>query len=193
MYHFVGQSADNSISSLWLSFVYGTINLDLILEGDGVEVVLVGHTQIKSGITTTTFESLPDVPISNVTLSLPLGSNSALSANGALCRATLLAPTTIISQSAVKLAAATKIGVKGCALQLISHKRRGKHMILEIWAPEAGWVSVRARGVHGVGARVKKARELKLSVPLSTRKRELRVGFTPSAGHNTSAVSLAAR
>jgi hypothetical protein len=168
-------------------------DLDLILEGDGVEVVLVGHTQIKSGITTTTFESLPDVPISNVTLSLPLGSNSALSANGALCRATLLAPTTIISQSAVKLAAATKIGVKGCALQLISHKRRGKHMILEIWAPEAGWVSVRARGVHGVGARVRKARELKLSVPLSTRKRELRVGFTPSAGHNTSAVSLAAR
>lgn len=34
MYHFVGQSADNSISSLWLSFVYGTINLDLILEGN---------------------------------------------------------------------------------------------------------------------------------------------------------------
>jgi hypothetical protein len=169
-------------------------DLDLILQGDNIEVVLVGHTQIKSGITTTTFESLPDVPVSSVTVSLPMGANSAVSANGALCRATLLAPTTIIAQSGTKLTPATKIGVKGCALQVLSHKRHGKRVVLKIWAPEAGRVSVTAHGIHRVSAKVKKTGEIKLSVPLKAKKKlKLHVGFTPKSGHNTSAVALAVR
>ena len=39
-------------------------DLDIVLTGDGVEVVLVGHTHIAStGILSSSFESLPDVPI----------------------------------------------------------------------------------------------------------------------------------
>ena len=76
-------------------------DLDLMLEGDGVEVVLVGHTHIAhSSITTSTFETLPDVPVSSVTVKLPIGPNSALPSNGPLCAANLSRPTTIIAQSA---------------------------------------------------------------------------------------------
>ncbi len=38
-------------------------DLDLVLEGDGVRVILVGNTNIKNGITTSNFATLPDVPI----------------------------------------------------------------------------------------------------------------------------------
>jgi hypothetical protein len=91
-------------------------DLDLVLHGDGVTVVLVGHTHIaRSSITTSTFEDIPDVPITNVTVSLPLGPDSALSANGSLCGSkSLLAPTTIIAQSGAKIAHNTKIAVSGC-------------------------------------------------------------------------------
>jgi len=46
-------------------------NLDVLLEGDGVHVILEGNTNIKSGITTSTFASIPDVPVSSFVLDLP--------------------------------------------------------------------------------------------------------------------------
>ena len=61
-------------------------DLDLVLEADGVRVILVGHTKITKGITTTYFQTLPDVPVTSITVNLPTGPNSALAANGNLCR-----------------------------------------------------------------------------------------------------------
>jgi hypothetical protein len=177
-------------------------DLELVLHDGAVTIVLVGHTHIaKSSITTSTFESLPDVPISSVAVNLPVGPTSALSANGALCHVNLLAPTTIIAQNGAKITQNTKIAVTGCPIEVIAHKRRGKRLVLTIWAPEAGRVRVSGRGIKGVSARTKKAGELKLSVPLRAgglaalrghgKKLKLRVGFTPKSGHNASAASLA--
>ncbi len=181
-------------------------DLDLVLQGDGVEVVLVGHTHIaRSSITTSTFESLPDVPFSSAVVTLPVGSNSALAANGALCRANLLAPTTLVGQNGAKLTKNTRIAVSGCPIQVLSHRRRGRRAILEIWVPEAGRVRVTGRGVKRVSARVKKAGQvIKLSVALTPAgmatlargrhtKLTLRVGFIPRHGDNTSATTLRLR
>ena len=75
-------------------------DLDLILQGDGVTVVLVGHTNISNtGITTSKFETLPDAPISSAVVTLPVGPKSLLAANGNLCTNTLIAPTTIVGQN----------------------------------------------------------------------------------------------
>lgn len=179
-------------------------DLELVLHDGGVTIVLVGHTHIaKSSITTSTFESLPDVPISSVVVDLPVGPTSALSANGGLCHVNLLAPTTIIAQSGAKITQNTKIAVTGCPVEVLSHRRRGKRLILTIWAPEAGRLSVTGHGIKGISARAKKAGDLKLSVPLRAaglvalrghgKKLKLRVGFKSSTGHNASAASLALR
>ena len=180
-------------------------DLDLVLHGDGVEVVLVGHTHIAhSSITTSTFESLPDVPISSAVVSLPTGSNSAVSANGALCGANLLAPTTIIAQSGAKLTQNTLIAVTGCPIEVISHKRRGRSLTLKVWVPEAGRLSVTGRGVKRVTVRVKKAGAVvTFRVPLTSsgmaalhghgKKPELRIAFAPRIGHNFSARTLLLR
>jgi hypothetical protein len=179
-------------------------DLDLVLQGDGVEVVLVGHTHIsRTGITTSTFESLPDVPISSVEVNLPVGPYSALATDGRLCHAGLVAPTTIIAQSGAKVTQNTKIAVTGCPIEVISHKRRGSRIIVKVWAPQAGRLTVSGSGAKRVVMRVKKAGEVKVSVPLRSKgiallrghgkKLKLRVGFAPKSGHNTSAAKLALR
>jgi hypothetical protein len=65
-------------------------SLTMVLQGYGVTIDLVGATFIsKTGITSTTFKTVPDQPFSTFELTLPEGKYSALAANGNLC-----APTT---------------------------------------------------------------------------------------------------
>jgi hypothetical protein len=61
----------------------------MVLQGDGITVDLVGTTFIsKAGITSTTFKTVPDQPVSSFELTLPQGPSSALAANGNLCALT---------------------------------------------------------------------------------------------------------
>ncbi len=65
-------------------------SLEIVLQGDGVTVLLVGQTYIsKSGITSSTFSALPDVPFTTAEVELHNGPFSALTGVGNLC-----APTT---------------------------------------------------------------------------------------------------
>ncbi len=77
-------------------------SLELVLEGDGVRTIVEGKTNIKHGITTTNFEATPDVPVSSITVNLPLGPHSALTTeqlNTNLCTAKLVMPTIITGQN----------------------------------------------------------------------------------------------
>jgi hypothetical protein len=63
--------------------------LIIVLQGYGVTVDLHSETFInKAGITSSTFRTIPDVPVGTFELTLPQGPFSALAANGNLCKAT---------------------------------------------------------------------------------------------------------
>jgi hypothetical protein len=90
-------------------------DLDLVLEGSGVRVILEGNSDIKGGVTTTTFASLPDAPLSRFALTLPMGPHSALAAPSSLCAQPLYMPTTITAQNGAQIKQNTPISVAGCA------------------------------------------------------------------------------
>jgi hypothetical protein len=166
-------------------------DLDLVLEGSGVRVVLVGNTNIKKGITTSTFASIPDVPVSQFVLALPIGRNSALTAYGSLCAKPLIMPTTMTAQNGSQIKQNTRISVSGCGVRIVSHRVRGHKLILKVLAPAAGKLSVTAKGLHGRSRRVKKSTTVTFKLALTSaglatlhRHRPLRirvrVSFAPS-------------
>jgi hypothetical protein len=89
-------------------------DLDIVLQGEGVTVVLVGATQIKKGITFSRFETVPDAPISSFQLNLPEGPHSILAAPRGVCGQRLLMPTTITAQNGKQTTQSTKITITGC-------------------------------------------------------------------------------
>jgi hypothetical protein len=92
-------------------------SLIVVLQGDGVRVDLTGSTFIsKAGITSSTFKTVPDVPVNSFELYLPEGSFSALAANGNLCtsQGKLKMPTEFVAQSGAVIRQSTKIAVTGC-------------------------------------------------------------------------------
>jgi hypothetical protein len=92
----------------------------VILQGEGVTLDLVGSINIKGAVTSSTFATVPDAPVTSFQLSLPEGSHSALAtdipgkAKGSLCGQSLVIPTTLTGQNGAVLKQSTKIAVMGC-------------------------------------------------------------------------------
>lgn len=104
-------------------------NLIVVLQGYGVRIDLVGDTFIspKTGITSSTFENVPDVQVNSFELYLPQGKYSALAANGNLCKQKLLMPTLFTAQDGARFKQNTKVQVTGCpkakAAKTVKHSR----------------------------------------------------------------------
>lgn len=106
-------------------------HLQLVLQGEGITLILDGTTEIKNGITFEHFDTVPDAPVSTFDLSLPEQANSVLasqeSAHGSLCGHTLVMPTTITGQNGAQVKQNTKIVLTGC----VATKRKPKALTRE--------------------------------------------------------------
>ncbi len=173
-------------------------DLDLLLEGDGVRVILNGNTQIKNGVTTSTFGSIPDVPVTSFVLDLPQGANSALTVAGSssFCTQTLTMPTTITAQSGKVIKQETNVGVAGCTggkgktrFKILSKKIVRNKLVVRVQTFAPGRISIKSRFLRTTFKRVGKAGKFTIKAPLShkgvkaQRARKLkfkaRVGFLP--------------
>ncbi len=174
-------------------------DLDLVMEANGVRVIVVGNTKITKGITTTTFASTPDVPVSSITVNLPIGGHSALTANGSLCINPLTMPTTMIGQNGFKVTQKTAIAVAGCPVRIAGKKVVGNTAYITVQTYSAGRISGSGSNLKTVYRKLGKAEKTAtLKVPLSNAglrrgrplKVKLRVGFVPktkSSGNGDSA------
>jgi hypothetical protein len=187
-------------------------DLDILLEGSGVRTILVGKTNISKGITTTTFASIPDVPVSSFALSLPMGPHSALAANGTICGEALEMPTTITAQNGAQIKQDTKLAIAGCrsssarrCLKILKRKVSRKAVTLRLRTCTAGRLTARGSKLKTSARKLRKASTLNLKVPLTRRgvkalhshrrlKIRVRVVFVPAQrglAHSSASTSVA--
>ena len=93
--------------------------LVFVLQGDGVTIDLAGETHIgsKTKITSSTFGTVPDAPISSFEANLPEGPDSALAGltpKGVCGSKSLSMPTTIVGQNGAEVKQTTKVAITGC-------------------------------------------------------------------------------
>jgi hypothetical protein len=160
-------------------------DLDLVLDDNGVRIILVGNTNIneKTNVTTTSFVSPPDVPFTGFELNLPTGPNSALGGVGNLCKQSLVMPTTITAQNGKVVKQNTPVTVTGCPVTVLSRFTQNRQAVVTVKVPSAGRVS--GSGAH-LGTRYKhpgKAKKVTLKLPLTKsvghRAISVRIGFIP--------------
>jgi hypothetical protein len=95
-------------------------DVEFVLQGEGITLVLDGKTDIKKGITYSRFESTPDAPFTTFDTELPTGPHSAFTANVpaserySLCKSKLVMPTEITAQNGAVIKQETKVGLTGC-------------------------------------------------------------------------------
>ncbi len=104
-------------------------SLIVVLQGYGATVDLVGSTFIsKAGVTSSTFKTIPDVPVGTFELTLPQGPYSALTTDGNLCQTKGLAmPTEFVGQNGAEIHTSTKIAVVGCPKHKQAAKKQARH------------------------------------------------------------------
>jgi hypothetical protein len=90
--------------------------LTIVLQGYGITVDLTGETFIneKTGVTSSTFRTIPDVPVGTFELNLPQGPYSALAANHNLCTQKLNMPTAFTAQNGTQIHQNTTITTHNC-------------------------------------------------------------------------------
>ncbi len=104
--------------------------LIVALSGEGVTVYLHGETFInKAGITSSTFRTIPDVPIGTFELKLPQGPDSALAANGNLCASKLVMPTSFVAANGMSIKQSTPVTATGCPKKKTKKAKKSKKTV----------------------------------------------------------------
>lgn len=146
--------------------------LIVVLQGYGITVELAGETFIsKTGVTSSTFEAIPDVPVQSFELTLPEGKYSALAANTNLCTTKLAMPTKFTGQNGAIVEQKIKIAVSGCkpAIHVAGHSVNGSRAKIRVTVPSAGTLVATGADIKRSAERVAKSGTVTIGVTLAGR------------------------
>ncbi len=172
--------------------------LVMVLQGYGVTIYLHGETFIsKAGITSSTFSTVPDQPVTSFELTLPaqpysaLGPNLPNTANYSFCGQKMVMPTHFIAQNGAELKQETPIAVTGCpqSLSVRTSSVHARSLTIIVYVPAAGKLALSGKGVTS-SKRVARGQELvtlTLTQKHSGRLRtDVKLSYVPAKGHKQS-------
>jgi hypothetical protein len=158
-------------------------DVEFVLQGEGITLVLDGKTDIKKGITYSRFDTVPDAPVSTFEAALPAGPHSALAAvlpNGSynICSTPLLMPTEITGQNGAVVKQITHIVPTGCppakpTVTIVRVKLKGNTLLVTVKTGGTGTVRISGIGLKTTSKHLT-AGTHQIRVPLSKRGRSMR-------------------
>ncbi len=145
-------------------------SLEVVLEGEGVTVRLSGTTTITGRIKST-FETIPDVPVTSFKIDLPSSPNSALATRKNLCAKPLTLDTVMVAQNGASKNEKIPLEIDDCTLRVVkrSYNRRKGTATLTIQSPSAGKVTISGKYLRTVRRTIRSAGHTKVTVALSKR------------------------
>jgi hypothetical protein len=175
---------------------------EIILQGDGVTLLLDGHTQIKKGITYSRFETVPDAPFQSFEFNAPegpysiFGSDAPQLDNYSLCQSEVRMPTTLVAQNGAVINQSTLVEPTGCAnkITILSHRVKKRTLTLQVGLPAAGKLTVSANGLSKVSKTAKGRGTMTLTLKAKgdrKLKTKVKLTFTPSKGKKLAAAVTA--
>ncbi len=150
-------------------------DVEFVLQGEGVTLVLDGKTDIKNGITYSKFETAPDAPFTTFETELPAGPKSILTAYSKstpydLCGANLQMPTEITDQNGAVIRQTTAIAATGAcppSVRITKTKVSGNTVQVTVTLAKAGTVKITGRGLKTTTKKGVKAGSHTITVPLT--------------------------
>lgn len=145
-------------------------DLEIVLQGEGVELILDGKTFVHGDVTTSTFSTLPDAPVRSFELTLPQGPHSVLGApGGKLCSERLAMPTAMKGQNGAAFDNRIGVAVSGCkpAIEVLGYSVEDSTATIRVRVPSAGVLAASAPGLSRAHGRVGHSRRLALRLSLA--------------------------
>ena len=141
-------------------------SIEVVLEGQGITVRMSGTITIAAGRIKTTFQAVPDVPVTSFKLDLPTGPNSALSTRKNLCATPLTVHTAIVAQNGVTRSERIPLEIDGCTLRVVKRSYKVHVATLTIQTPSKGRVTITGKYLR-TQLRTVRVGHTKIRVPLS--------------------------
>jgi hypothetical protein len=138
-------------------------DVEFVLQGEGVTILLDGKTDIKNKVTYSKFETSPDAPFTKFESIFPAGPHSALTPNVAedehynLCKQTLTVPTEITGQNGAFISHTTPVKIEGCGgvgpsvtykAKIKKHSIKGSTLTLVVEVPTSGRLTISGSGLR---------------------------------------------
>ena len=115
---------------------------------NGVKLTLTGTSTVDDDQLVTTFDNIPDAPVSSFKLNINGGKGGILAVSGAdICKATQIAEQQIDGQNNKAADADVFIQTPSCPLKVISKKVGKTSVTLKVGGLGAGKVTVTGRGI----------------------------------------------
>jgi hypothetical protein len=189
-------------------------DVEFVLQGEGVTVLLDGKTDIKNKVTYSKFETSPDAPFTKFESIFPAGPHSALTPNVPesedydLCKHTLTVPTEITGQNGAFISQTTPVAIEGCGgvapsvtfkPRIKKHSVKGSTLTLVVEVPTSGHLTISGSGLRTLKKTIAKKGTYTLKLHLSPKaaaavahkrrvKVSVHVSLAPTTGKGAAAV-----